>query len=280
MELRELQLYKLEILKEITEICEGHGLKYVLSSGTLLGAIRHNGYIPWDDDVDISLMWNDYLELLNVLREDCPDRFFVQNLWTDKNYPCLWTQLRVNGTTSMPKKLAALDMHWGICIDIFPMFSVSDDDEKFEKQKKAFRLARALLAKELMCAKGESPTGAQRLLNMLPNGLRHGMVKGILKKYAYQSSADEYMCDSYNAVIRRKYRYADMADVEKHSFEGYMMNVPRGYDAILTGIYGDYMTPPPPEKRGGHELNLGDTIIDVNKDYREYRRELLGDNSV
>ena len=136
MELRELQLYKLEILKDITNICDRHRLKYFLYGGTLLGCVRHNGYIPWDDDVDIALLWDDYIRLLKVLKKDSPKKYFVQNLWTEKNFPCLWTQIRVNGTTSMPIELKGLKIHWGICIDVFPLISVSDNDKTYNRQKK------------------------------------------------------------------------------------------------------------------------------------------------
>jgi len=270
MELRDLQLYKLGILKDITDICDRHGLKYFLYGGTLLGCIRHNGYIPWDDDVDIALLWNDYIRLLEVLKTDCPKKYFVQNLWTERNYPCLWTQIRVNGTTSMPVDLKDLKIHWGICIDVFALISVSDNDKLYNKQKKNITYILGLLGKEHMKAKGEKAIGAQNIINLMPSFVRHKIVKFLLKHTAYESSSDKYVCGLSTMSFGRRYLYSDFVEVINHVFEGYQMKIPKEYDRVLTEVYGDYMTPPPPEERGGHELSIGDTIIDANRSYLEY----------
>ena len=269
MDIRTLQLYKLEILKDVIKICEENNIKYFLYAGTLLGCIGHEGYIPWDDDVDIALTWNEYKKLLCILKDK--EEYFIQNIWTEKNYPCLWTQVRVKGTTSMPKELKGLKMHWGICIDIFPLISVSNDDTLFEKQKKAFTYARALIAKEFMKAKGEKAIGGQKIINLLPNKVRHLIVNRIFEKYAWESSKDVFVSELATNDLCRQYKYSDICDLEKKSYEGCMMYVPTKYHEILSKQYGDYMTPPPIEKRGGHELTLGETIIDAHVNYKEYQ---------
>lgn len=105
---------------------------------------------------------------MKILKTECSKKYFVQNSFTDKEYPCLWTQIRVNGTTSMPVELKELNMHWGICIDIFPLISLSNDDNEFKKQRKAFAYARALLAKDFIEAKKESAVGGQKLSILFP----------------------------------------------------------------------------------------------------------------
>lgn len=274
MELKELQQYKLNILLDIASICEKNGLTYFLFWGTLLGAVRHNGFIPWDDDIDIGLLWNDYNRLISILEREYSEQYFVQNYLTERNYPCLWTQLRVRGTTSMPQKLSTLDINWGISIDIFPVISVSDNDALRDKQCSAFKLARAMLAKESMQAQKNKARGKQAVINQFPNRLRHRVVNFILNKYAFESSKEEYTCGVGMSDIRRRFRYKDIAKVEKHLFEGHMLDIPSGYDAILTEMFDDYMTPPPPEKRIDHEMTLGTTIIDPSRDYRDYQSEL------
>ncbi|MGN9154866.1 LicD family protein [Bariatricus sp. HCP3S3_E12] len=271
MELRELQLYKLEILKDIINICDKNDIDYFLYGGTLLGCIRHSGFIPWDDDVDIALRWNDYQKLLKILSTECNPKYFVQNIWTDKCYPCLWTQIRVNGTTSMPIKLKNLDMHWGVCIDVFPLISLSNNEKEYRKQSRAFTYARALIAKDFMKVKQERAVGGQRIINLIPNRLRHFVVDYIFTKYAKESQRDTYICGLDSTDLMKRYKYTDFSKTEKHIFEGCEMSVPKEYDAVLTKSYGDYMTLPPVEERGGHELILGDTIIDLNKNYTEYK---------
>lgn len=271
MDVRDVQLFKLEILKDVIKVCEKHNLTYYLYGGTLLGCIRHNGFIPWDDDIDIALKWNDYKKLLKILKTECSKKYFVQNSFTDKEYPCLWTQIRVNGTTSMPVELKELNMHWGICIDIFPLISLSNDDNEFKKQRKAFAYARALLAKDFIEAKKESAVGGQKFINLIPNNIRHFIVNYIFKKYAKESKDDIYISDLYSNDLVKKYKYSDFAEVSVHSFEDSKMAIPKNYDSILKECYGDYMKLPPIEERGGHELLLGETIIDFNKDYSYYK---------
>ena len=271
MNVREVQLFKLEILKDIIEVCNKHSLTYYLYGGTLLGCIRHNGFIPWDDDIDIALKWNDYKKLLKILKSECGNKYFVQNSFTDKEYPCLWTQIRMNGTTSMPIELKELNMHWGICIDIFPLISLSNNDDEFEKQRKAFTYARALLAKDFMKAKKENAVGGQKVINHIPNSARHLIVKYIFHKYAKEPKKDMYICGLDSNDLTRRYKYSDFSKVEFHLYEGYKMLIPSNYDSILTNTYGDYMKLPPIDERGGHELLLGETIIDFNKDYTCYK---------
>lgn len=84
MTLREIQLYKLGIMEDVASICDRHGLKYVLYYGTLLGAIRHNGFIPWDDDVDLAVPWNDFKKLIEIINREYSEKYFAQCLWTDR----------------------------------------------------------------------------------------------------------------------------------------------------------------------------------------------------
>ncbi len=270
MDLRELQLYKLEILKDVIALCDRYGITYYLESGTLLGCIRHGGYIPWDDDIDITLLWDDYLRFLEIAEKKLPERYFVQNLWTEKHFPFIWTQIRVNHTTSMPVSLKKLDIHWGVCIDVFPMTSVYDDDSRFEKQRKALRLVRSLLGTSLMKVTGEKAHGKQMLINMLPNSLRHFIARQLLKKNAFTSKEEKKLSLMGSVDIKKRYDYAAYSNWIERPFEGIMMKIPIGYDHVLTATYGDYMTPPPPEKRGGHEMLQGKTIVDIDNDYKTY----------
>ncbi len=270
MELRELQLYKLDILKKVIRVCEDNNLTYYLQSGTLLGCIRHKGYIPWDDDIDISLKWNDYVKLIQILRKTAGEEFFVQNMWTEPKYPYLLTQIRVNNTTSLPINAKRLKMHWGMCIDIFPLISVSADDEKFEKQKVAIRLARSFLAKDQMLVMGEKAHGKQRIINMLPSRVRHFFADRIIRKYAYYDENERYLFGLSQCEVVRRYERTWFESAIKKPFEDIECNVPVGYDLVLKALYKNYMELPPESKRNGHDSMLGEIINDITKDYTTY----------
>ena len=121
-QLRKHQLRMLEILVVIDKICRKHQIPYWLSSGTLIGAVRHNGFIPWDDDLDIEMMRNDYLHLLEVLTKELPDWLALQTDETDPNYFFFYAKVR--DRRSLLNEGNNYDRMWkekGIYIDIFPM---------------------------------------------------------------------------------------------------------------------------------------------------------------
>ena len=96
------------------------------------------------------------------------------------------------------------------------------------------------------------------------------LARYIMKKYAADDHKTEYVCGIDGSTFCRRFRRADFSPASMHTFEGTLMKIPENYDAILSESYGDYMTLPPPEQRGGHELTQGETIIDPNRDYTEY----------
>ena len=136
-------------------------------------------------------------------------------------------------------------------------------------------MVKALLVKEFMDALGMKPTDKwQILINRIPNRVRHLMADAILKKYAHDPEENGFVVPLQNP--KKMYAYSDILDTEKHVFEGKLFSIPKGYHRVLTTEYGDYMTLPPEEERGGHEQTLGQTINDIHRDYREYKAELLG----
>lgn len=120
--LRNLQLRMLEILKSVDAICKKHNIPYWLSSGTLLGAVRHDGFIPWDDDIDIELLREDYLKLLDILPKELPEEYVLQTTDTDSGYVYLYAKVR--DTNSYIEEKCVFNKHFeykGAFIDIFPL---------------------------------------------------------------------------------------------------------------------------------------------------------------
>lgn len=225
MTLREIQLYKLGVTEDIASICDQHGIKYVLHYGTLLGAIRHDGFIPWDDDVDIAVPWDDYIRLMDVLKKEYSEKYYVQNIWTDRRFPLLWTQIRVNGTTSMPIEYSSYDIHWGMCIDVFALVSAEEDEKKRANRIKKIALVKELMAKEFLeLTNQRTRSRRQRLINMIPNRLRRFFVFMILRKTARNPQENGLVSPLQNP--RKVYSYADILRTDRHVFEGKLFSVP------------------------------------------------------
>lgn len=119
--LRQLQLTQLEILKVIDSFCKKNSLHYSLYAGTLLGAVRHQGFIPWDDDLDICMARDEYNRFIELWRENPPNGFIIQNKETDRTFPQSFTKIRKDHTSFLQKGEVKGDYHQGIFVDVFPI---------------------------------------------------------------------------------------------------------------------------------------------------------------
>jgi lipopolysaccharide cholinephosphotransferase len=160
-----LQAKLLELLDYIDILCKEHKIKYSLSSGTVLGAIRHNGFIPWDDDLDIMLERNEYTELIRLLRENAKEPFVLQEAKLD--YPLYFSKLRMNGTAFVEKyklRNKYKDMHQGIFLDIFPLDYASKNTFVFFLQS---IFSRILVAQSLFQRGYNTATIKKKMLMLL-----------------------------------------------------------------------------------------------------------------
>jgi len=238
--LRRQQMRMLEILLEVDRICKKHQIQYWLSSGTLIGAMRHDGFIPWDDDLDIEMMRSDYVRLMQVLPEELPDWLALQNDETDYNYFFFYAKLRDRRSRMLEQN--GYDRLWreqGIYIDIFPMepqpiwlhkltektvghmykvWRTSTDDEKAIKQ-------------------------VRRIFNF-----NKRIVFPCLRKLFTSDVITSGM-----GIPFHKPRYPEeIFPLTTHVFEGFQLPVPRDADAHLRHLYGDYMQLPDLNKLALH----------------------------
>ena len=272
--MREIQLCTFEILKEVVRICDKHNLTYYLNFGTLLGSVRHKGFIPWDNDIDIEMPIDDYWKFLKIAPEEISEDFFIQTHKSDHGYNLVWTQVRANNTTSMPVKFQNWDIHWGIHMDIYPLSGVANSKLGKKIQEKGLELSNILINKEFLQACEPHELGKNwklRLLYRLPRSLREVLCSALLRVVL----KNPYKCKYCSALEwRLRFRLDPLAYRNKTNveFEGKIFSAPAEYDYILTTIYGDYMTPPPENKRYfGHEGVHGQIIYDHTKDYSAYR---------
>lgn len=273
--MREIQMCTFEILKEVVRICDKYNLTYYLDYGTLLGAVRHKGFIPWDNDIDIEMPIKDYRKFLRIADQEIGSDYFVQTFKSDHGYNLLWTQVRANNTTSMPIRYKNWDIHWGMHIDIFPLVSVFDSKIGKRIQSKGLELANVLIDKEFLQACEPETIAANRKLQLiykLPRWLRE-LLCALTLRIILQDPKRSGICSALDWGLQ--YRIKSSAYKEKIcvDFEGLSLFAPKEYDYILTTIYGDYMTPPHENERFfGHEGVHGKIIYDHTTDFSAYRK--------
>lgn len=260
MERKEIQAFQRQMLRDVAQLCEKHHIRYTIYCGTLLGAVRHGGFIPWDDDVDIAMPLKDYYRFLRYARRELKEKYFAQNFLSDPRVNILWTQLRANHTTEMRRELMAWKKHWGINIDIYPMLGAAEDDRAFARQKRALQLAETFLATDYARLIGATSAGWQVVIDRLPARLR-SWIAYLLMLYAQRDpDRSKWVCTLDAAPFERKFLARDWDEMIWGDFDGLRVRMPAAYDKLLRRMYGDYMALPPEEKRNGHGDAYGGMI--------------------
>lgn len=270
--IEELKNVELEILKNFIEICNKLNLTYYLDCGTLLGAIRHKGFIPWDDDIDVIMPRPDYDEFMQKAGELLKPEYFLQNYNTDKQFQQAFSKIRDSRTTFIEKEIINLDINHGIYIDIFPLDGYNpENEEQNKKNEENFYLLRLQTQRrfegfKILPEKQEKFKISDKKYGKMTNYELNIEKEKIAKQYDYDEC--KYVKSYYSD-------FADNTPIPKEifekgelkPFESIMANVPQGYDEYLERLYGDYMKLPPLEKRVS---NHNAKVIDVNKSYKEY----------
>ncbi len=247
--LRALQLAELEILRVVATFCDAHGIRYCLSSGTLLGAIRHNGFIPWDDDVDISMPRKDFEHFL-ALAKELPPPFVVQATRLDSNYPLGMAKVRKADTVMKEPATGDLPINHGIWIDLFPLDKVLDAN-KLQKRAKTYALLCTAIYAKLGIGKPLKWTTRLlcRLMGLL--GVQR-LDRWRTRVMTADEDSDAELLTSFASNLgpcNLLFPPSVYFPLKKHVFEGTEFSVPNDTNAWLTGAYGDFMTPPPPKQR-------------------------------
>lgn len=249
----ELKIICIGVLKRFDEICQAHNLKYSLAYGTLIGAVRHGGFIPWDDDIDVIMPRDDYERLL-ALKYDDGD-FEIKSCRYSKNYYYMFAKMIDKHTCLIEDHIDNKDM--GVYIDIFPYDRVSPDSPDFDalinKSVKFKQFSDHLISSgrkkdgenELHhIVKRAVQTAIKPLRRIIINHFDTAMSKKTGNYCINLIHNDCYKCNLFSTAL-----WDDLIDVE---FEGLKMKALKDYDQILTNRYGDYMQLPPEEERVGH----------------------------
>lgn len=254
-EMKKIWAILLDLYKEFAMVCEKNNLEYFATAGTILGAIRHKGMIPWDDDIDVVVPRKDY-EKLKKLASEFKEPYFLQNSDTDPEYGFSYMRLCNSNTTIVTKPLQYADYNHGIYIDIFPLDKVSDEDIEIRRNQ-IYELIMKNTAYMRLNNPCKSEADIERINKYYDPNMKPVDVFREIERIASQREDDDsapYLTILVSTIYaipktkRPKEIYNGYVDVP---FEGgTKMRLPIGYEQALKIQYGDYMQYPPVEKRG------------------------------
>ena len=273
--LKKLQAVEVEMLKDFASLCEEHGIDYFGIGGTLLGAVRHQGFIPWDDDIDIGMTVEHYEHFLQVADGAFDGKYKLINFDINNNFPNMFTKWYKTGTVFRDNDAMAMGYSTGIFIDIFRFDNAPDDGKQLRSQAmKAWILSKlfilSLLSNPIIMAYGIKAKVMKlaskiiyRLLKIIRISPRTLYDKANQASLAYEAQETQrvtYIFDMkpYLNLIKR----SDIYPTQFMTFEDIKIRFPHNPEAYLNVCYGsDYMTLPPEDKRHNHpptELDFGE----------------------
>ncbi|MGN1433985.1 MAG: phosphorylcholine transferase LicD [Ruminococcus sp.] len=259
---------EIDLLLKFDSICKKHNLTYYLMFGSLLGAIRHHGFIPWDDDMDVAMPRKDYEKLL-TLNDEFDNPYFLQTPYTDNGYFYAHAKLRNSNTAALDYPFLYQNFNLGIFIDILPIdnFDIATGREKFELIHKLtmdnsvyMRLTHPNLSERdrirVSNYDGADPFETYERIQTLARESEFTQTKyvSLLVATTYGYERDVFLAEDFS--------YA-----KEWKCEGFNTYVPNGYDRVLKTIYGDYLSLPSKEQRGLWHSNLS---FDTEKSYKDY----------
>ena len=264
--LKRLQQTELNILKDFIALCEKHGLTYFGIAGTGIGALRHQGFIPWDDDIDVALPRDDFEKFIKLAEEELDDKYLIMNTEHYPNYPLMTTRLTLRGSEFKEEALKKIDAPMGIFLDIYPYDKVSDDPKEAKKQARdAWFWSKILILRSIPFPM-LGFVGIKKKLIHAACGFAHLFLSlfRVSKKWIYSKAYEaetrfnhyektekwNFICDT--SPYMNTYKVSDIFPLQKLPYEDIMLNFPGNLHDNLTGMYGDYMKLPPEERRKNH----------------------------
>jgi len=255
--LQELHAIQFEVLGEVDRICRKYNIEYSLDGGTLLGAVRHGGFIPWDDDIDVIMLRSEYERFFNICKTKLDDRFFLQEHRTDKFYMVGYPRMQRNNTVYRRAGHEHMKYHQGVFIDIFVLDNVPDNYLLRRVHRFLCFVSRKMLwsksGKKL--AVGICTRLWWSLVALIPSKFAFWL-NGALAELANKKPTELVRHNTHPYPNPKVCGYGIPRELLKCftelEFEGKAFRSVANYDKYLKMLYGDYMKLPPKEKQKPH----------------------------
>ena len=276
-ELKDIWAVELDLLRVFLQYCERHGLRCWVEGGTLLGAVRHKGFIPWDDDVDLAMPREDYDRMCRIGNEGLEEPYFLQTAYSDTDYHRGHAQFRRSDTAAIRPSDCYQPFNQGIFIDIFPLDAAPDDRALVhEHRKRCLKILKLLKAKNTHCITSGRLTLIFRKLKA------RWMVKKMGWTTIYEKAEEEMRALARMPHTKvgeltslgedKLWDKSIFAETVMLPFENLMVPAPKGWDAFLRVSFGDdYMTPI--QAPSMH----GEVVFDTERSYKEVLPEVQRD---
>jgi len=253
-QLERIHLMQFYMLKEFDKFCKKNNLQYWLACGSVLGAVRHNGFVPWDDDIDVMMLRNDYEKMLELLPNELPGHLFLQTYKSDPEYPLFFSKIRMNNTIYQEKEYEGLDMHQGVYIDIFPIDYTSKFKigQLYHRTKVYFyQIIRKYKYKETV-DRSQKYWLIKRIIHLIAKSIdRDVLYKRMYKTYTMFIKKTKNPLIVFFGIKGKKYIMSQdtLIPAKYKEFMSIMAPIPNKYELYLTKLYGNYNELPPKEKR-------------------------------
>ncbi|SEK88910.1 LicD family protein [Ruminococcus albus] len=269
--LKQLQQVELGILRDVIEICNRHKLRYYMLGGTLLGAVRHKGFIPWDDDIDIGMPRPDYDKFIRIAAEELKSPYDIYTTNNGKGEYSYYYARVVNKKTRLLRKMSQKEVKIPVWIDVFPLDGVPNDNKVVDKWLKKCRFRFRIFNYSQysyfvnLSRKHDNDNFFTktfrylfyylRIENLISTKWAWRRLDNLLKAYDY----DE--CDSLINFcgawgVREMFSKSIYGKGKLYKFEDMELIGPENYDFVLSQMYGDYMTPPKDADKNRHNIEV------------------------
>ncbi len=253
--LRKIQCLQLKIAKEIKRVCEENRISYFLIGGTLLGAVRHKGFIPWDDDLDIGMRRCDYDRFIEICKTELGKEFFLQTIDSDLSYGNFFAKIRLNGTHFREEVASIINGNDGIYVDIFPFDNTTENEQKRKRYIKHINTLTNLYRYKKgykMWNKDFLHTCYFYLLKFRAMFKTYASLEKHVNEIVFSSenTSYEYMINYFDCTQRKEYLSIEgLNNLIDYAFEDDYFKGPCDAKEYLLRTYGDYMQLPPEDKR-------------------------------
>jgi len=264
--LREVQNIQSHMLKELRDFCESNGIQYFLIGGTALGARRHLGFIPWDDDIDVGMLRADYETFKEKALTNFPDSYFIQTPESESTSPFPYLKIRKRNTRIVEKPFQKIAMHHGVYLDIFPFDRVPDNWFLRKVQFGFVQFLSKLYVRKKVVPQLNQGSSIVPYFKFLLKQINYHCTKYISDRLILsflcsamtafnKKSTEAYSCLFFPSFMVESFCEDVLLPLGEAAFEGEVYPVPGKLDVYLTTHYGDFMKLPPENDRYGHDLD-------------------------